>query len=219
MKHADKNYETQLNIINDKLVKMGALLEDQFTQALQILNNRDLKLSEQVVDSDQKINDLNHEISDLVFQIIAMRQPMADDLRFLFCSIKIIRDLERIGDHITTLAKKAPGISSKVPSSLIEKLSNLGKKASIMTHDALNCLFNRKISEADNIAERDDLIDKLHGDFISEVLIYMKNNDDFIPDSLAMIQMSKGIERIGDYITNIMEEVHFLIEGKYSSNQ
>jgi phosphate transport system protein len=87
-----------------------------------------------------------------------------------------------------------------------------------MTHDALNCLFERKLAQADQIAERDDIIDDLHGNFIKDVLSYMKENDDFIPDSLALIQISKGIERIGDYVTNIMEEVHFLIEGKYNNS-
>ena len=143
---------------------------------------------------------------------------MADDLRFLFCSIKIIRDLERIGDHLTTVAKKGYRVSTNIPDQLIEKLEALGEKASVMTHDALNCLFERKLAQADQIAERDDIIDTLHGNFIKDVLSYMKEHDDFIPDSLALIQISKGIERIGDYVTNIMEEVHFLIEGKYNNS-
>ena len=217
MKHADKHYEAQLIEINESLVKMGSILEQQFAGSLQVLKTRDAKLAQTILDNDHEINELNHSISDHIFQIIAMRQPMADDLRFLFCTIKIIRDLERIGDHITTVAKKAHRISGNIPASLIEKLSELGKNASVMTHDALNCLFDRKLAEADVIADRDNLIDKLHSEFISDVLAYMKDNDDFISDSLALIQMSKGIERIGDYITNIMEEVHFLIEGKYVS--
>jgi phosphate transport system protein len=217
MKHADKHYEAQLIEINESLVKMGSILEQQFAGSLQVLKTRDAKLAQTILDNDHEINELNHSISDHIFQIIAMRQPMADDLRFLFCTIKIIRDLERIGDHITTVAKKAHRVSGNIPPSLIAKLSELGKNASVMTHDALNCLFDRKLAEADVIADRDNLIDKLHSEFISDVLAYMKDNDDFIPDSLALIQMSKGIERIGDYITNIMEEVHFLIEGKYVS--
>ena len=187
MQHTDKNYENQINLINENLVKMGSILEQQFSDALKVVASRDQNLANKVVEKDDLINQLNHDISDLVFQIIAMRQPMADDLRFLFCSIKIIRDLERIGDHLTT-------------------------------HDALNCLFERKLAQADQIAERDDIIDTLHGNFIKDVLSYMKENDDFIPDSLALIQISKGIERIGDYVTNIMEEVHFLIEGKYNNS-
>jgi phosphate transport system protein len=217
MKHADKHYEAQLSEINESLVKMGSILEQQFSGSLQVLKTRDAKLAQTILDNDHEINELNHSISDHIFQIIAMRQPMADDLRFLFCTIKIIRDLEIIGDHITTVAKKAHRVSGNIPPALIEKLSELGKNASVMTHDALNCLFDRKLAEADVIADRDNLIDKLHSEFISDVLAYMKDNDDFIPDSLALIQMSKGIERIGDYITNIMEEVHFLIEGKYVS--
>ncbi len=217
MKHADKHYEAQLIEINESLVKMGSILEQQFSGSLQVLKTRDAKLAQTILDNDHEINELNHSISDHIFQIIAMRQPMADDLRFLFCTIKIIRDLERIGDHITTVAKKAHRVSGNIPLSLIEKLSELGQNAAVMTHDALNCLFDRKLAEADVIADRDNLIDKLHSEFISDVLAYMKDNDDFIPDSLALIQMSKGIERIGDYITNIMEEVHFLIEGKYVS--
>ena len=218
MQHTDKNYENQINLINEKLVKMGSILELQFSDALKVVATRDQDLANKVVDKDNLINQLNHEISDLAFQIIAMRQPMADDLRFLFCSIKIIRDLERIGDHLTTVAKKGYRVSTNIPEQLIEKLEILGNKASVMTHDALNCLFERKLSQADRIAERDDIIDNLHGNFIKDVSSYMKDNDDFIPDSLALIQISKGIERIGDYITNIMEEVHFLIEGKYNNS-
>lgn len=218
MQHTDKNYEIQISSINEKLIKMGSILEEQFTNALKVVSTRDQNLANNVVETDHKINQLNHDISDLVFQIIAMRQPMADDLRFLFCSIKIIRDLERIGDHLTTVAKKGYRVSTNIPEQLIEKLEILGNKASVMTHDALNCLFERKLSQADRIAERDDIIDNLHGNFIKDVLSYMKDNDDFIPDSLALIQISKGIERIGDYITNIMEEVHFLIEGKYNNS-
>ena len=218
MQHTDKNYENQINSINEKLVKMGSILEHQFSDALKVVKTRDQSLANSVVEKDSLINQLNHEISDLAFQIIAMRQPMADDLRFLFCSIKIIRDLERIGDHLTTVAKKGYLVSTNIPDQLIEKLEVLGEKASVMTHDALNCLFERKLSQADQIADRDDIIDTLHGNFIKDVLSYMKDHDDFIPDSLALIQISKGIERIGDYITNIMEEVHFLIEGKYNNS-
>ena len=87
MKHADKFYESQLNTINEKLVKMGSLLEKQFSSALVVLHSRDEQLAQKVVDNDDNINQLNHEISDFVFQIIAMRQPIADDLRFLFLSL------------------------------------------------------------------------------------------------------------------------------------
>ena len=218
MQHTDKNYENQINLINENLVKMGSILEQQFSDALKVVASRDQNLANKVIEKDDLINQLNHDISDLVFQIIAMRQPMADDLRFLFCSIKIIRDLERIGDHLTTVAKKGYRVSTNIPDQLIEKLKLLGGKASVMTHDALNCLFERKLAQADQIAERDDIIDTPHGNFIKDVLSYMKGHDDFIPDSLALIQISKGIERIGDYVTNIMEEVHFLIEGKYNNS-
>ena len=126
MKHADKFYESQLNTINEKLVKMGSLLEKQFASALEVLDSRDEQLAQKVVDNDHEINLLNHEISDFVFQIIAMRQPIADDLRFLFCTIKIIRDLERIGDHITSIAKKATRVSKNIPSEFTEKLRSLG---------------------------------------------------------------------------------------------
>ena len=217
MQHTDKNYEIQMNSINEKLIKMSSILEEQFIKALKVLSTRDENLANDIFETDKQINDLNHDISDTVFQIIAMRQPMADDLRFLFCSIIIIRDLERIGDHLVTVAKKGYRINSSIPPEFIEKLEILGNKASVMTHDALNCLFERKLSQADKIAERDDIIDTLHGEFIKDVLSYMKQNDDYIPDSLSLIQISKGLERVGDRITNIMEEVHFLIEGKYSS--
>jgi phosphate transport system protein len=115
MKHADKHYEAQLIEINESLVKMGSILEQQFAGSLQVLKTRDAKLAQTILDNDHEINELNHSISDHIFQIIAMRQPMADDLRFLFCTIKIIRDLERIGDHITTVAKKAHRISGNIP--------------------------------------------------------------------------------------------------------
>ena len=106
MQHTDKNYEIQMNSINEKLIKMSSILEEQFIKALKVLSTRDENLANDIIETDKQINDLNHDISDTVFQIIAMRQPMADDLRFLFCSIKIIRDLERIGDHLVTVAKK-----------------------------------------------------------------------------------------------------------------
>ena len=105
MQHTDKNYENQINLINENLVKMGSILEQQFSDALKVVASRDQNLANKVIEKDDLINQLNHDISDLVFQIIAMRQPMADDLRFLFCSIKIIRDLDRIGDPFTTVAK------------------------------------------------------------------------------------------------------------------
>ena len=111
MQHTDKNYEIQMNSINEKLIKMSSILEEQFIKALKVLSTRDENLANDIIETDKQINDLNHDISDTVFQIIAMRQPMADDLRFLFCSIKIIRDLERIGDHLVTVAKKGYRLS------------------------------------------------------------------------------------------------------------
>ena len=118
MQHTDKNYEIQMNSINEKLIKMSSILEEQFIKALKVLSTRDENLANDIIETDKQINDLNHDISDTVFQIIAMRQPMADDLRFLFCSIKIIRDLERIGDHLVTVAKKGYRINSSIPPEL-----------------------------------------------------------------------------------------------------
>ena len=115
MQHTDKNYEIQMNSINEKLIKMSSILEEQFIKALKVLSTRDENLANNIIETDKQINELNHDISDTVFQIIAMRQPMADDLRFLFCSIKIIRDLERIGDHLVTVAKKGYRINSSIP--------------------------------------------------------------------------------------------------------
>ena len=126
MQHTDKNYEIQMNSINEKLIKMSSILEEQFIRALKVLSTRDENLANDIIETDKQINDLNHDISDTVFQIIAMRQPMADDLRFLFCSIKIIRDLERIGDHLVTVAKKGYRINSSIPPEFIEKLEILG---------------------------------------------------------------------------------------------
>ena len=85
MQHTDKNYEIQMNSINEKLIKMSSILEEQFIKALKVLSTRDENLANNIIETDKQINDLNHDISDTVFQIIAMRQPMADDLRFLFC--------------------------------------------------------------------------------------------------------------------------------------
>ena len=133
MQHTDKNYEIQMNSINEKLIKMGSILEEQFNKALKVLSTRDENIANDIIETDKQINDLNHDISDTVFQIIAMRQPMADDLRFLFCSIKIIRDLERIGDHLVTVAKKGYRINSSIPPEFIEKLEKKYLTKSNMT--------------------------------------------------------------------------------------
>ena len=89
MQHTDKNYENQINLINENLVKMGSILEQQFSDALKVVASRDQNLANKVIEKDDLINQLNHDISDLVFQIIAMRQPMADDLRFYFAQLKL----------------------------------------------------------------------------------------------------------------------------------
>jgi phosphate transport system protein len=189
--HIVKSYEEQLQLLKDTIVKMGASVEKQLEQTIQSLVKKDTSLADKSIKDDEKTDKYELHIEEQVVNLIALRQPMAIDLRETVVALKVSSDLERIGDLAKNISKRTLKVGTDLPSDIIKNLEIAGLKAAKQVNSVLNAYLHRAKDTAENVWNSD--INK-----ITQLLFMLKN-----------------IERIGDHATNIAEQVYFLITGDY----
>jgi phosphate transport system protein len=211
--HIVKSYDLDLNQLNDLIARMGGLAEKQLADAVQSVFKRDAELAAKTVDSDHRIDDLEHDIDALVVQMLALRQPMADDLREVITALKISSDLERVGDYAANIAKRVMALSqvpSVRPAHLIPRMGTL---AQAQIHRVLDAYVQRDADKAVEVRNADEEIDEMYTSLFRELLTYMMEDPRDISACTHLLFIAKNIERIGDHATNIAEYVYFLVHG------
>lgn len=211
--HIVKSYDLDLNLLTDLIARMGGLAEKQLADAVQSVFKRDAELATKTVDSDQRIDDLEHEIDALAVQMLALRQPMADDLREVITALKISSDLERVGDYAANIAKRVMALSqvpSVRPAHLIPRM---GMLAQAQIHRVLDAYVQRDADKAVEVRNADEEIDEMYTSLFRELLTYMMEDPRDISACTHLLFIAKNIERIGDHATNIAEYVYFLVHG------
>ena len=208
------HFEEELQVLKNRLLSMGALVEDRVHRAVQALMERDLSAAEVVSNGDQEVNDLQIEIDDRCVKVLALQQPMAADLRFITSAIKINADLERIGDQAVNIAENAARILSHPPLKPLIDLPRMAEIAQRMTRDSLDAFVRRDPELARNILARDDEVDQLKDQVFRVLLTYMMADPATIERALGLILISRNLERIADHATNIAEDVIFVVEAK-----
>lgn len=213
--HISQQYNQELAAIHNSVISMGELVENQVRNALEALMRSDMELAESVSISDYQVNKMEVEIDEACAEVIARRQPTAGDLRMLIAVIKVITDLERIGDHAEKIGRYSKKlVANEQEMEMHHDLENLGKAVVTMLHDTLHAFAKMDEEQAAKIADTDI---KINDEFnrVSRLLItHMMEDPRAIKYMLHVIWCARALERIGDHAQNICEYVIYLAKGK-----
>ena len=212
--HISSQFNNDILEINVKLTKMGGICEDNLKKAIKAITKNDSELAEFIIKKDQELDTLESEIDDLVIRTIALRQPVADDLRLLFAAIKISAALERIGDLTKNIGKRTLLISEEQPIKLREPIADLGKMAHVQLSKAINAHTNQDQDLAMQVWSEDVFLDKMYAKIPTE-LVYSLRKKKHVEVGSHLLFVAKNLERIGDHTTEISEMVHYVITGNH----
>lgn len=210
-----KHFMEQLKDINQEILQMGTLVEESITKAVEALKNQDCALAEQVITEDEPINQMEIDLCDKCAVAIATEQPVATDLRQLIGAIRIVTDLERIGDFASHIAKMTIRMSEEKYLKPLIDIPRMAEIARSMLHDSITAFLEGNVDLAYEIAERDDRIDEINSQIFRELLTYMMQDPHTIQQATNLLLLSRSLERLGDHVTNICEWVIFTYTGEH----
>ena len=216
--HTVKAFSEKLEALSASIAQMGGLAEAQFAAAVDAIAKRDTSLAESAVGGDKRIDDLQIDIEDRALKLLALRQPMAVDLRETLAAIKIASELERIGDLAKNIAKRAIVLNREPPIKLTASLARMGKVALSQLKQVLDAYSDRNAQAAEAVWRQDGEIDELYNSLFRELLTYMMEDPRTIGSSTHLLFIAKNIERSGDHATNIAEVVYHMVRADHLAN-
>ena len=213
--HISRQFDQELTNIRNNTLRLGGLAEDQAKLAMKSLLGNDIDVAEQVINDDRKLNALEASVNDQCMQILARRQPTASDLRFVMAVIKVIKDLERIGDDAKRIARITKVMEEKPPKpKAIAPLIEFGSGVIQLLHDTLDAFARIDVDAALEIRQRDRFLDIQYGDFMKAQTKDMTEEPSLIPLALNLMWAARKLERIGDRSCNICEHTISYALGK-----
>jgi phosphate transport system protein len=214
MAHIMSAFDEDLVQIQAKISEMGGLAEEVLSKALKSVQDRDATLAREVIERDQAIDAMEHQIEESVVRVIARRQPVAEDLRILIAAMKIASTLERIGDLAKNIAKRAIPLSSARPVKLTSSIVRMGRETLTQLSDVLNAHAGRDVDLAVQIWNQDVEIDEMYNAIFREVVTYMVEDSRLIGVGSQLMFIAKNLERIGDHTTHISEMIYYIVKGQ-----
>jgi len=216
--HTIKAFDEELDALRANISEMGGLAEAAIIESMQALVRRDTEAAARIVERDRKIDALETEIERQAVQIIALRAPMADDLREVVAALKIAGVVERIGDYAKNIAKRVASVedSSIRPLSLLPEMARI---AGEMVKGALDAFAQRDAKKAADVIERDAAVDDFYNSIFRSLLTHMMENPHNITPATHLLFVAKNLERIGDHATNVAEMVHFAATGAHIADR
>jgi phosphate transport system protein len=211
--HIARAYDEELRQLNNTVAEMGGFAESQLGAAIEAVITRDTELAAHVVQDDTKIDQLERELDNLAIRVLALRQPVARDLREIFSALKIGSDLERIGDYAANVAKRSIALSQTPVVRPVYALPRMAHLAQMLIKDVLDGYAQRDAEKAYYVWTRDAELDEMYSSLFRELLTYMMEDPRSIGPCTHLLFMAKNIERIGDHATNIAENLYYLVNG------
>jgi len=212
--HTNRQYEEELRNLRTSLLTMGALVEQQIAEAVDSLVKRDSARAREIIARDAEVNRMDVEIDDLCILLFALRQPAASDLRFITTGMRIITDLERIGDMAVNICERALELNEEP---MLKPYIDIPRMAAIsqsMIKDSLDAFVRNDCDLAEKVIARDDEVDLLNTQIFRELLSFMAEDPKVIGRAARILFVSKYLERIADHATNVAEMVIFMVKGK-----
>lgn len=212
--HTDREYENQLNELRDRLLIMAGRVEEMIGTSVRALVERDPELAKRTIETDHKVNRSEVETDELCLVILAKRQPMASDLRFITLALKMVTDLERIGDLAVNICERAIDLA-KVPE--LAPWQDIPRMADItqsMVRDAIDAFVAGDVDKAQSVIARDNEVDELYTRVFLDILAIMRSDSDTVERGIHVQSVAKWLERMADHSTNLAEQVIFMVKGK-----
>jgi phosphate transport system protein len=212
--HIIKSYDDELTRLTGEIVRMGELAVSQLEAAIDVIDRRDERAAQHVVNNDDAIDLLEQEISHDVVRLLALRAPIAGDLRNVFAALRIAADIERIGDYAANVAKRSIPLSMVAPVAPTTGLGYLAELAAKEVRDVLIAYRDRDAERAYQVWKDDAELDEAYTGYFRQLLTYMMEDPRNITPCTHLLFMAKNIERIGDHATNIAESVWYQVNGE-----
>ncbi|KIF82216.1 phosphate signaling complex protein PhoU [Noviherbaspirillum autotrophicum] len=215
--HSSKQYDMDLETIRSKVLQMGGLVESHFNDAMASFRTGDVAQAEQVIKSDENVNRLEVTLDDACSHLIVKRQPAANDLRTVMATLKVITDIERIGDEATKIARISKTLHERGTVSVLnhyESVRIMATNTANLLHDALDAFARLDEKQAARLIAQDAEIDHEFGAVLRTMITFMMEDPRTISAALDTLWVAKAIERIGDHAKNIAEYVIYVVEGK-----
>ncbi len=212
--HIVKSYDAELTRLTGEITRMGGMAAAQLDAALDVFTRRDTRAAERVVANDDAIDALEHEVSHDVIRLLALRQPMARDLREVLAALRIASDIERIGDYAANLAKRSIALNLAPPLAVAGGLTQLVMLAGGMLREVIAAYEARDTTRAMAVRDRDATLDAAYTSVFRELLTYMMEDPRNITPCTHLLFIAKNLERIGDHATNIAENIWFVVHGE-----
>jgi phosphate transport system protein len=213
--HISRQFDQELSNIRNNTLRLGGLAEEQTLMAMKALQSNDVTMAEHVIGNDRKLNSMEASVNEQCMQILARRQPIACDLRLVMAVIKVINDLERIGDDAKRIARITLSLSANPPhQQKLAPLAEFGADVIALLHDTLDAFARIDVDAAQEIKQRDRLLDLQYGNIMQEQINGMSGDPRLIPLALNLMWVARKLERIGDRSCNICEHIVYYAMGK-----
>ena len=209
-----RHFHEELDALKQTLLAMGALVEDQIRRAMRALTDRDDVLAKNVIDRDREVNTYDVEVDEKCVELLALNQPTAGDLRFITTAMKIVTDLERIGDQAVNIAQRVLDLNQEAQLKPYIDLPRMAERAQSMVKQSLDAFVARDTDLARRVCAADDEVDALKEQIFRELLTFMMEDARTIPRAIRLILISRFLERVADHATNIAEMVIYMVESR-----
>lgn len=210
-------FDRQLSTLNDELIEMGSMIEKSIETAIKALVNQDVDLARHAIEADEEIDRQERIIEDLCLKLLLQQQPVAKDLRLISSALKMITDMERIGDHASDISEITIALADQPYIKKLEHIQQMAKETMIMLVGNIEAFVDKDLEKANEVIKRDDVVDDLFDKVKKELIQMIHENADKGEQAADLLMVAKYMERIGDHATNISEWVIFSITGEHKS--
>ena len=210
-------FDRQLSTLNDELIEMGSMIEKPIETAIKALVNQDVDLARHAIEADEEIDRQERIIEDLCLKLLLQQQPVAKDLRLISSALKMITDMERIGDHASDISEITIALADQPYIKKLEHIQQMAKETMIMLVGSIEAFVDKDLEKANEVIKRDDVVDDLFDKVKKELIQMIHENADKGEQAADLLMVAKYMERIGDHATNISEWVIFSITGEHKS--
>ena len=211
-------FDKQLDQLNNELIEMGSLIEQAIAMAINALVNKDVEKAQQAIAFDDEIDRQEKEIESLCLKLLLQQQPVAKDLRLISSALKMITDMERIGDHASDISEITISMANSPHIKKFDHIQEMAKETTVMVVNSIDAFVKKDIELANKVIQQDDVVDDLFVAIKQELIHMIKENPEYAEQATDLLMVGKYFERIGDHATNIAEWVIFSIVGKHELN-
>ncbi len=208
-------FDHQMQVLNNELIEMGALVEEAIASAIKALKEQDTELAQKVVSADQAINQKERDIEAMCLRLLLQQQPAARNLRLISAALKMITDMERIGDQAADIAEISVFLADKPHVTELVHIPRMGEATAKMVTQAIDAFVEKNLNLALEVVAYDDVVDNLFSQIKQELIDLIRNDREAAQQALDLMIITKYLERIGDHAVNVAEWVVFSITGQH----